>query len=175
MFLHKRCPRREMTQNGTHPTFKNSVYHDPKPQRGLCCTCDERFVPGDGSEHAGDCREAQFKRVQLTHDYPLQVQALQILQSSHTNTHTHTHTHTYIYIYIYIELQTAQSVSDVLRSIPHSNVKIISKTWIHFSNLTHIFISLNFQKCGFKSNENPNFCVPSQVCVSSWCWLVHSI
>lgn len=37
---------------------------------------EETFVPGDGSKHVGDCRQAQFERVQLAHDYPLQVQAL---------------------------------------------------------------------------------------------------
>lgn len=57
-------------------------FNDPKRQEGLCC------VPGDGSKHAGDCGQAQFERVQLTHDYPLQVKALQILQTSHTHTHS---------------------------------------------------------------------------------------
>lgn len=58
---------------------------------GVCvhvCTFDETFVPGDGGKHVGDCGQAQFERVQLAHDYPLQVQALQILQTLHTHTHT---------------------------------------------------------------------------------------
>lgn len=38
-------------------------------------------VPGDGSKHAGDCRQAHFERVQLTHDHPLQVQTLQVFQT----------------------------------------------------------------------------------------------
>lgn len=72
----------DTTQNGIIHVEYLTSFKDPKRQEGLCC------VPGDGSKHAGDCGQAQFERVQLTHDYPLQVKALQILQTSHTHTHT---------------------------------------------------------------------------------------
>lgn len=42
---------------------------------------EQRCVPGDGSKHAGDCRQADFEGVQLTHDHPLQFQTLQVLQT----------------------------------------------------------------------------------------------
>lgn len=80
-----------------------------------------RFVPGDGSKHVGDCGQAQFERVQLAHDDPLQVQALQILQTLHTHTHTD---------------HKDKLFSDLFtfNSTLKCQLKII-KTWIHFSHL----------------------------------------